>query len=328
MNPIPALEQPVVPPWPHRLLRAPSSASEWEPLLAQVMQPGELTARSRPLSGSLATAQLLGGGVMSDLTMPPLKVVHRGEHLGHASNREVLVHIVREGAGHVYQSGRAFRFNTGDITFRHAYLPSIVDFAEPTRVIALRLPVSRWQGYLPSAIGGAGIACRDHALTRTVHGFVRQIEEGFGELDGAAMVALEQAFVLMLGATCRQFDPQSSMPASARYPVRRQQVHDYIDAHLFDAALSPVACAQALDISERYLHKVLSEHDERFSHIVQSRRLDASAARLRDPRFNQSRISSVAYQCGFKDAAHFSRAFSTRFGMAPRVWRAQQRTLT
>ncbi|WP_429282844.1 AraC family transcriptional regulator [Paraburkholderia sp. GAS41] len=52
------------------------------------------------------------------------------------------------------------------------------------------------------------------------------------------------------------------------------------------------------------------------------KRLDASAERLRDPRFNRYKITSIAYQRGFKDPAHFSRVFSKRFGVTPRAWRA------
>jgi AraC family transcriptional regulator, positive regulator of tynA and feaB len=321
MNPIPEHDDPVVPSWPLKLHRTPSVTSEWEPLLAMVMQPGEVSAEARALPGMLATAQLLGGGVMSELTMPPLTVVHRAEHVQRARDRAALVHIVLDGAGELYQSGQALRFNAGDITFREAHLPSRVHFAEATRFIALRLPFTRWQGYLPPTAGGTGIASRDHTLTAMVHGFVRQMEEGFPTIDRTAMAALEQSFVLMLGAVCRQFDPSPAASAISIRSVRWQQVHDYIDAHLFEPSLSPASCASALNISERYLHKVLSQRDERFSQLVLNRRLDCCAARLRDSRFDRYRIASIAYQCGFQDPAHFSRTFSMRFGVAPRIWR-------
>lgn len=87
-------------------------------------------------------------------------------------------------------------------------------------------------------------------------------------------------------------------------------------------ALTPKDCAQALQISERYLYRVLASHGERFSQVQLGKRLDASAERLRDPRFSRYQIASIAYQCGFKDPAHFSRVFSKRFGVTPRGWRA------
>jgi AraC family transcriptional regulator, positive regulator of tynA and feaB len=105
-------------------------------------------------------------------------------------------------------------------------------------------------------------------------------------------------------------------------PRKRRQIHDYIETHLCDPTLTPKDCAQALQISERYLYRILASHGERFSEIQLRERLDASAERLRDPRFSRYQIASIAYQCGFKDPAHFSRVFSKRFGVTPSAWRA------
>ena len=142
-------------------------------------------------------------------------------------------------------------------------------------------------------------------------------------LAPAATAGLEQAFAWALGATCCQFHDAPPAPAAPSLRVRRQQVHDYMDMHFLDPSLSPASCARALGISERYLHRALGQHGERFSQLLWGKRLDASAQRLRDPRFARHHIGSIAWLCGFQDPAHFSRAFATRFGVTPRVWRSQ-----
>jgi AraC-like DNA-binding protein len=310
--------------WPQTMRCAPVAARDWEQVLGRVMQPGELTLCASAGQGSASTARLSGGGMVADLTLPALTVMHRPEHLPHARRREALIHIVLEGAGHLQQAGRAVPFRAGDITFRDAHWPSRADFdGRPARLIALRLPLSRWPGCFPLGLNGPGIAPRDHALTQAVHGFWGRMQTGLPALTPAATAALEQAFVWTLGAACCQFHTAPAAPAAPSLRARRQQAHDYIDAHLFDPSLSPAACARALGVSERYLHRALGQHGERFSQLVAAKRLDASAQRLRDPRFAHLHISGIAWRCGFQDAAHFSRVFARRFGVAPRAWRGQ-----
>jgi AraC-like DNA-binding protein len=314
-----------VPAWPQTLRRTPTTAGEWHLVLNQIMQPGELRMGTGNWQGAAFAARLAGGGTLAELAIPAFSALHRPKHLAPTRERETLVHIVLEGAGHLYQAGRAIPFRAGDITFRDAQLPSRADFeGTSARLIALRLPVSRWPECFPSGLNGPDIAPHDHVLTRAVHGFLSQLLTDTRDSAGlvpAAASALERTFVEMLSATRQQFQPQSSTPTAPSLRVRRRQVHSYIDAHLFDPALAPAACARALGISERYLHQVLNQHGERFSQLVLGKRLDIGAQRLRDPRFARYRISGIAWQCGFQDPAHFSRAFAARFGVAPKVWR-------
>ena len=311
--------------WPQALRHTPVATHEWDQVLSRVMQPGELNIRAGTLQGAASTASLSGGGVVADLTMPALTVTHRREHLTtQARKREALIHIVLEGTGHLQQAGRTIPFRAGDITFRDAHWPSQADFdGSAARLIALRLPLSRWPGCFPFGLNGPSIAPRDHALTQAVRALLGRMQTGISNLAPTAAAALEQAFVWALAAACCQFHTLPPTPTAPSSRVRRQQAHDYIDAHLFDPALSPNVCARALGVSERYLHQALSQYGERFSQLVLSKRLDASAQQLRDPRFAHHRISNIAWLCGFQDSAHFSRVFARRFGVAPRVWRGK-----
>ncbi|MBA9949123.1 MULTISPECIES: helix-turn-helix domain-containing protein [Burkholderia] len=310
--------------WPQKVFCVPAADGEWNSLLSDIMQPGDLTIEGRAQRPGVATtARLLGGGVIADLRMPALKVVHRSEHVARSQEQEVLVNIVKDGAGELVQGSNRLLFRTGDVTFRNAHEPSSVEFSgSSVHLIAIRVPISRWQGYFAATLRSPVLAPRTHALTLAVNQLVLQMETGLADCQLAAVAALEQSFVLMLGAACLQFYAGTTGAAPRPEGVRWRQIHDYIDAHLYDATLAPAECARALRISERYLYRVLAQHGDRFSKILQRKRLDMSAERLRDPRYGRYQIASVAYQCGFKDPAHFSRIFSKRFGVSPREWRA------
>lgn len=319
-------ESSVVSSWPQKVFRAPAADGEWNSLLSDIMQPGDLTIRT-PLHGpgTASTARLLGGGMIADLRMPALKVVHRAEHVARSQEQEVLVNIVKDGAGELVQANTQLKFQIGDVTFRNAHEPSSVAFSGASvHLIAIRVPVARWQGYLPSTLCQPVLAPASHSLTCAINELVRQMESGLADCRASAVAALEQSFVLMLGAACTQFYEGAADLVSRPESVRWCQIHDYIDAHLSEATLTPADCAVALQISERYLYRVLAQHGDRFSRILQRKRLDVCAERLRDPKYNRYQIASIAYQCGFKDPAHFSRVFSKRFGVSPRAWRAYE----
>ncbi len=55
---------------------------------------------------------------------------------------------------------------------------------------------------------------------------------------------------------------------------------------------------------------------------IWNRRLEQAAADLVDPQRRALTVFQIAFGVGFEDAAHFSRAFKTRFGSSPRDWRA------
>ncbi|WP_181885342.1 helix-turn-helix domain-containing protein [Trinickia dinghuensis] len=290
------------------------------------MQPGDLTIGERAhRPGVATTARLLGGGMIADLRMPALKVVHRAEHVAQSQEEEVLVNIVRDGAGELVQANSRLQFQTGDITFRNAYAPSSVAFSGArVHLIAIRVPLSRWRGYFSATLREPVRVPASHSITQAINRLVQQMETGLVDCRPAAVAALEQAFVLMLAAACLQFYTSTADAEARAEGVRWRQVHDYIDAHLSDAALTPADCARELQISERYLYRVLAQHGDRFSRMLQRKRLDVCAERLRDPRYDRYQIATIAYQCGFKDPAHFSRVFSKRFGVSPRAWRAYE----
>ena len=54
---------------------------------------------------------------------------------------------------------------------------------------------------------------------------------------------------------------------------------------------------------------------------VWTERLKKIAKELGNPALSHLSVSSIAFDWGFSDAAHFSRAFKAAFGMTPRNFR-------
>lgn len=102
----------------------------------------------------------------------------------------------------------------------------------------------------------------------------------------------------------------------------------YIEENIGRSSLSPEEIAHALNISVRYLHRLFMSTELSVGrHILQSR-LEGCAANLQDPRRAVQSISSIAYEWGFDNSAHFSRSFRTRFGLSAREYRTDKLTVS
>jgi AraC-like DNA-binding protein len=118
----------------------------------------------------------------------------------------------------------------------------------------------------------------------------------------------EQVLLELVGALAgegRRADLPSAHSAAARA---------YIDHHVFDPGLSAAEVAAAVGISTRHLSRVFAESGSSLPKYVLARRLEAAQALLHLPKATSMTIADVAHQCGFISVAHFSNAFSSRFG--------------
>jgi AraC-like DNA-binding protein len=97
----------------------------------------------------------------------------------------------------------------------------------------------------------------------------------------------------------------------------------FIDAHLGDAELSPQAIAHAAGVSVRHLHRLFQETGLSVGEWILQRRLQRARCDLADERFRGNTVLDVASGWGFKDPAHFSRAFRAAFGLTARDFRRQ-----
>lgn len=82
-----------------------------------------------------------------------------------------------------------------------------------------------------------------------------------------------------------------------------------------DPGLSMASIAASIGLSERAAYMVLEENGLRYSHLVQSARLNRAYEQLRSG--YAGRLLELALDVGFSDLSHFNRLFRARFGMTP-----------
>jgi AraC-like DNA-binding protein len=97
------------------------------------------------------------------------------------------------------------------------------------------------------------------------------------------------------------------------------RIRRLIEDRVADPDFSPPEAASEAGISLRYLQKLFTQRGLTCTDFIYSLRLN-HAARLLDRRSlfdTREPISTIAYQCGFRDYTHFARKFRDRFGYSP-----------
>jgi AraC-like DNA-binding protein len=169
----------------------------------------------------------------------------------------------------------------------------------------------------------------DDALIRTVPAgsqaikllvtYARAIAEEQQSLDTPQLQRLVTTHIhdlvaLALGATR---DGHAIAKGRGIPAARLRAIMSDITANLGDCDLTVAAVAQRQRVTPRYLHKLFEGEELTFSTFVLSQRLSRAHRMLRDPRFSDRSISSVAFDVGFGDLSYFNRTFRRRYDATP-----------
>ena len=110
---------------------------------------------------------------------------------------------------------------------------------------------------------------------------------------------------------------ETRIPAEMTY-VR---IKFWIETHLAED-LSGERIAAACGVSVRHLNRLFAREGTSLMHYVWERRLARCRRDLADPAMRHRPIGDIALAAGFKDLAHFSRAYRARYGRSAREDRA------
>lgn len=222
----------------------------------------------------------------------------------------------QRGRSMLAQQGRQAMLDPGDCALIDSRLPSEFVYVDDTHHVSMHLPCEALERRLRAprlrlAERLAGSSALGALLGRFVGDIAAQ-RELYGERDGAALTDALLALVAPLA------DDTEQAGGRARDWAR---VAAHIDAHL-DEDLDADAVARACAVSVRSLYRLFEARETTLGTWVRERRLACCAEALRAQAWRGESVTQIGLHWGFKDSAHFSRAFKARYGVAPRDWRA------
>jgi AraC-like DNA-binding protein len=233
-----------------------------------------------------------------------------------------LLSVQTHGQGQLTQDGRTAVLQPGDFALYDTTRPYDLRFDDNFGQLVLRLPRPIVTGRLAEVerltalrvMGDRGSGMLASQFLRQLHAQIEEIDElSVARLHASAVDLLATALAEQTGAHAKITESQVLL---------RRRICAYIDRNLADPRLNCDTIATAHSISERYLRKLFETSEMSVSEWIWSRRLDQAHRDLADPLRAHISVTAIGYDVGFKDAAHFSRAFRAKFGETPSNCRA------
>ena len=242
--------------------------------------------------------------------------------ISHSDKDYFLLSLQTQGRGVVSQDGRTALLNPGDFALYDTTRPYDLKFEESFGQLVLRLPRPIVIGRLAEVEQLTALPILgDRGVGRLASSFIRQLHAQIEEIDQLSVARLHASAVDLLATALAEQNGVGS--ARESQVLVRRRVSAFIEQHLADPRLTCEYIAKAHGISERYLRKIFEGSAMSVSEWIWSRRLDQAKRDLADPLHSHISVTAIGYDVGFKDAAHFSRAFKARFDETPSAFRAR-----
>jgi AraC-like DNA-binding protein len=231
-----------------------------------------------------------------------------------------LVSVQLEGGCTIRQDGRAARPAPGQFAIYDTRRPYELMLEEDYQQAVLRVPCRTLRERLG---GGETLTARavpaDGLPARLLTQMVRETCNAARPRPASGTALdLADALLAVLSGGLRELREDEAPGSGALARVKA-----YVAAHLSDPALSVPRIAAVLGLSRSYLHKLFRVEGHTLERWIWAERLAACERALRDPRQARRTLTEIAYAHAFSDAAHFSRSFQRRYGVAPSVYRRQ-----
>ncbi len=254
-----------------------------------------------------------------DVASEAQRAVRSPRQIRGASEDWLLLALQTDGAAVLRQGGRDAVLRAGDMVLFDSTRPYEFLFDRPFRQMVVKLPHARLAPRLPRSAAWLGRAVAGASpLGGVLAAHLAAVSDALGRVDPALRPGLIDRTIdliaLAFAGTLRDYGGGGSTVQCALIARARQLV----EARLGDPALSAGSVAAMLGISAGYLHRLFHAEGETVGEYIRSRRLERCRRELADPLHAGERITEIALRWGFNDMPHFSRAFRSRFGAAPR----------
>jgi AraC-like DNA-binding protein len=252
----------------------------------------------------------------------PSSVERTKAHASSVPERRLGFILTMSGTGVAAHCGRETPLEPGDIILSDNTEPMCCRFDEPTEGVTVRVKESMLEQRLPHFNDLLGVRLpASEPLTDTAAAMVRcltaSMDGGLPSEYGAAMAGylvdvLAMSFALAHGRTASECSVAGA---------RRAVVKNFIERNINDCELTPCMVSEALDISPRYLRKLMAQDGETASGYILRRRLEEAAKQLASALCRERTVTDIAFSCGFNSTAHFARVFKAKYDATPSEYR-------
>lgn len=294
----------------------------WRELVTDTFVELDCSARAgSKFSASLRSRQL-GELEMAEVMAAPQTVVRSRSQVRRSHSDWCLINFQIRGSGKTHQCGRVATLDVGDFALFDTAQPYDLAFDQDFGQLVLKVPRQAVTSRFSRLTDVTSIAVKGSAGMGAIVSQMAQrcwMESPY--LSGRGPLELQSALLdLCLAAIGEQVDERSHATLAQSPNALKERIYRYIDLHLKDSDLSVAQIAEAHAISTRYVRKLFEGSDYGVRGWILRQRLENARRELLQSRSAKPMLTQLAYKWGFKDAAHFSRAFKHAFGQSPRAY--------
>lgn len=255
---------------------------------------------------------------LCDIVCDPVRIDRSKSHIAHDGVDDVLLMFQLAGEVFVNQNGQDFVVRAGDVAILRADSPYRVFYQRPSRRLFMSVPRQEFLPRVGSSID-LPVFRRLHKtpLGRIVSNLMLSVAADANLLDGRDGQAIADSVLDLLARLVRRDVGHDLAIQQKDATAAVDQAFDLMEQHFADPELTPTQIADFVGISVRHLHTLVSATGTTVGRWLWERRLLACYEALQNPSRSKNTITEIAFEFGFSDAAHFSRAFKSRFGLTP-----------
>ena len=298
-------------------------ASAWaDVLLMALIGRATDTPALPPLEGYVSSrTSALGSVFMTLASSPQVWTPHAASAL--RAGGAVLVLALLEGRARITEGDESIALAAGGMVVLEPTRRWRVQLETAFRAVVVKLESASFLRRLVRTSGqdlnqissrsGVGAVCMN---------LVRSVSEELDRLAGPDLRPIEATLNELLVSCLSHRGTQKTEDSTSVQLGHLRRVCRTIEARLGDAELTVDHIGELEGLSTRYVQKLFKGGSTTFGEYLKERRLERCRIDLANPALAHFTIAELCFRSGFGDAANFSRAFTARFGVSPKAYRA------
>ncbi|MEF2977229.1 helix-turn-helix domain-containing protein [Subtercola sp. YIM 133946] len=309
------------------VLSAPDRFDAWTEAVSQSFVPLTVelkeSADGPGFSGSLVS-QSLGQAEINTVAGSAVSVRRTVRSIARNNPGFIKLGLQLRGYSVISQDDRDAALAPGDFAIYDTTRPYVLDFDQSFAMFVVMFPAEllRLDRGTLSTLTASRFSGR-RGLGAVTSSFLREMSRQLDSQPLSGGIPLSDAVLDLVTATlAERLGLAVATDEASRRRALLMQIESYIVEHLGDASLTVSSIADAHHVSVRYLQKLFERRHETVSGWIRHRRLDQARRDLGNPAQLERSVSAIGASRGFADAAGFSRAFRSEFGLSPSDFRA------
>ncbi|XKH61568.1 transcriptional regulator FeaR [Halomonas sediminis] len=295
------------------------SFDEWQASLCAVCGSFETHQdASRQFVGNVSK-QDLDGLEIAHITTNVQRMIHRRSH-SHNDDRFCFLVLQRAGTAIFKQFGEEVSLHSGHMVLMDSGSPFEINPQGLSGQVSLHLDREKVCSILPERVKKFGRLQLGSVSGRLLQLIVGQLlmdtQKPLYQAEGSSLQ--DSVIPLLRSALQGGHETPPVYHLEELYQLATHEIEKNLQSPKLDAeTLAVLVC-----VSVRKLYRCFENQGESVHGYIVKRRIQRAAQDLIDPKLNVRSISAAAYEWGFCDPSHFSKAFKKVYGCSPKEYRA------